>query len=366
MHRSSFARSLALPLLLLPWACSNDPGPSDEPLGSGGADEQLSSGGATSSSGGSNAGGSGGVRATGGSSDADGGSSAGGTSSSGGDTSTSSGGDTSAGSGGSTGADPTPSAGCAQAGARPSGGKVYKAGESWLLFPEKYDGTTPLPVLFGFHGCGASNFGDANRTEFYDLTRNTGFEDNYVIAIPLAISGSCMDQSGDMQRAKDLYTELVENYCVDTSRVFGTGHSYGSGFLMGMTGNQADFNHFKWKAIAPVSGWEINNQSIQVPTMYIQGILDSERKVNGSPSDGAQVVAKIVDVNECTDTTAPYAVDACNSNHDGDPVDAGCKEYSGCGERTIWCRHDDSDYSGTYHGVPCFYKQAVYDFFESL
>jgi len=363
MHRPVRFPLFVLPLLVLPWACSGDPDPEDSILGSGGNVQELGSGGTATGSGGSASGsgsGSGGVSGPSGGS-----SSAGGATAAGGNTTTGSGGESTAGSGGAASDTPVASVGCGKGG-RPAGGKVYKAGESWLLFPEKYDGNTPLPVVFGFHGCGASNFGDANRTEFYDLTRNTGFEDNYVIAIPLAISGSCMDQSGDMDRAKNLYTELVENYCVDTARVFGTGHSYGSGFLMGMTGNQADFDHFNWKALAPVSGWKINNQSILVPTMYIQGILDSERKVNGQPSDGADVVAKIVEVNECSATTTPYAVDACNSNHDGDPVDAGCREYSTCGERTIWCRHDDSDYSGTYHGMPCFYKQAVYDFFESL
>ena len=135
---------------------------------------------------------------------------------------------------------------------------------------------------------------------------------------------------------------------------------------MGMTGNQADFEHFGWAGIAPVSGWKINNQSVLVPTMYIQGIEDAERKVNGVPSDGAEVVQKIVEVNECSMTSTPYAVDACNSGHDQDPVDAGCQEYDECGVRTIWCRHNDSDYGGTFHGVPCFFRQAVYDFFESL
>lgn len=366
MIKSSRLTSTLL-LSFAAFACSSnsvEPGTDD---GSGGMVGQVASGGTVGSggglaSGGSVAGSSGGSTASGGSlSDGSGGAATGGNGSGGEDS-----GETGSG-GGTVVAEANPSPGCSKGTARPQGGTIYKAGESWLIFPEKYDGTTPLPVLFGFHGCGSGNKGNAQRTEFLDLTRNSGFEDNYVVAAPLSISdGGCYDQAGDMARAKQLYTDLVENYCVDLDRVFATGHSYGSGFLMGMTGNKADFDHFGWAGIAPVSGWKINNQSVLVPTMYIQGIQDSERKVNGVASDGAEVVEKIVEVNECSMTSKAYAVDACNSNHDQAPVDAGCKEYDECGVRTIWCRHDDSDYGGTFHGVPCFYRQAVYDFFESL
>ncbi len=265
--------------------------------------------------------------------------------------------------GGADNGNANPSPGCGQGG-RPADGKVYKAGESWLVFPEKYDGQTPLPVLFGFHGCGGTNFGDANRTEFWDHTRDSGFETDYVVAIPLAASGSCFDYRTDIVRAKALYDELVENYCVDLDRVFGTGHSSGAGFLMEIlaSANQADFEHFNFRGIAPVSAWLIGSQSTAVPTMYIQGVTDSER----GGGDGKDVVDKIVSVNECSSDTTPYEVDDCSSTHDGDPVNANCVSYGDCGSTSIWCSHDDSNYSGTFHGIPCFFKQAAYDFFQSL
>ncbi len=286
-----------------------------------------------------------------------------------------SGSETSGGAGGSGGGEPSdavPSPGCSVPSSRPTGGTIEGAiyengssprGPSWLIFPEKYDGETPLPVLIGFHGCGGG--GDANGTPYYDITRNSGFEDDYIVMAPVSTTPGCFDYGVDMPKAKLLFTELIENYCVDLSRVFGTGHSYGAGgMLMSLTAsaNAADFEHFGFRGIAPVAGWLIGSQSTVVPTMYIQGITDAER----SNGDGAEVVAKIVDVNQCDDTTTDYAVDACDSNHDGDPVNAGCKSYSGCDVPTVWCRHDDSDYGGTFHGIPCFYKQAMFDFFASL
>lgn len=353
------ASALLLPLLFTSFACSS---PADDPGNTGGEDNfgtggiadqgDVGSGGTVGSGGGDPSG-------TGGSSSGTGGQAMG--------------------TGGNEpGSDAVPSAGCGKGG-RPQNGIVYENGSSprgpsWLIFPEKYDGNTPLPVLFGFHGCGGG--GDENGTPYLDITRNSGFETDYIVAAPVASVSNCYDYGVDMPKAKALYTELVENYCIDTSRVFATGHSYGAGgMVMALTasGNAADFAHFNFKAIAPVAGWLIGSQSAVVPTMYIQGITDAER----DGGDGKVAVDKIAEVNQCdtdggaTAPTAPYLatphpVDACNSSHDGDSVDAGCRVYEGCDVPTIWCRHDDSAYGGTFHGIPCFYQQAMYDFFESL
>src|SRR5690606_31996653 len=104
-----------------------------------------------------------------------------------------SGGETGSGGGPGAGA-PGPRAGCAAAGnGRPANGIDYEQGDSWLIFPEGYDGTMPYPVLFGWRGCGSYNFGDDARTEWLDATRNSGFEDDYIVAAPLAASGSCYE-----------------------------------------------------------------------------------------------------------------------------------------------------------------------------
>lgn len=366
--RSCFA--LCLPLLLTTMGCSSEPGDGgggDDNLAAGGNDATNGNTGGSLGSGGGDPSGSGGSNPGGGGQD----------SGSGGSDPGSGGQDP--GSGGSgPGEDAVPSAGCGKGG-RPSGGIVYEDGSSprgpsWLIFPEKYDGNTPLPVLFGFHGCGGG--GDESGTPYLDITRNSKFETDYIVAAPVASVSNCYDYGIDMPKAKALYTELVENYCVDTSRVFATGHSYGAGgMVMALTaaGNAADFAHFNFKAIVPVAGWLIGSQSTVVPTMYIQGITDAERQ----HGDGKDAVDKIAQVNQCATgpgasaptapyLATPYSVGACNSSHDGNPVTAGCRVYEDCSVPTIWCRHDDSAYSGTFHGIPCFYQQAMYDFFESL
>ena len=258
---------------------------------------------------------------------------------------------------------PNPSPGCALNTPRPANGIVYKAGESWLIFPQIYDGSTPLPVVVGFHGCGSGNKGNAQNTEFKGHFDGTEIGKNYIRALPLSISdGGCYNQAGDMNRAKALFTELVDNYCVDLDRVFGVGHSYGAGYLMGMTANASNFNHFGFRGIAPVAGWEINNANIQVPTMYVQGIMDQERE----GGDGANVAARVAQVNGCETSSTPYPTMACNSSSGGGAVNSGCVLYKNCDETTVWCRHNDPAYGTSYHGIPCFFNATAYDFFESL
>jgi polyhydroxybutyrate depolymerase len=53
----------------------------------------------------------------------------------------------------------------------------------------------------------------------------------------------------------------------------------------------------------------------------------------------------------------------CQSS--GKTVNPGCVSYDGCLAPTIWCSHDDPQYSGTSHGVPCFAVAAMHAFFGS-
>jgi polyhydroxybutyrate depolymerase len=245
-----------------------------------------------------------------------------------------------------------PSAGCGKAG-RPSGGTVTVANEHIYTFPATYDGQKPFPLLMGFHA--ASNPIDQIRT----LTNGSDFEKNYVRAFGKS-AGSAWNYTTDRTKVIAIYDELLANYCIDTSRVFATGHSSGAQLIVQILTKAADAAHFGFKAVAPVAASNYGAIVSPIPVMYIQGAKDSVRG-----SDGADVVMRFTKVNECTAATMPYTkVDKCTSG--GASVNAGCVEYQGCTQPTTWCSHDDSAYSGTSHGWPCFATQAMYDFFTAL
>jgi polyhydroxybutyrate depolymerase len=355
--------ALSLPLLILPLACESaapvDTGSGGSPSPSGGV---TGSGGVTASggSGGSTGGsviGSGGVVATGGQVATGGGSGGVGV---GGQVAT--GGNI--GSGGGSSIVTNPSAGCEKGAGRPSGGSVRVSGESFLEFPESYDGETPLPVLMGFHGCGAGNRGDASRTEYTDLTSDNVFEDEYVRAIPVsADSGGCWNYNTDIQRVKALYDDLLENYCVDVDRVYATGHSSGAQLIVQMLlgSHTADAEHMHFKAVAPVAASDYGAHATAVPAMYIQNQNDQERG-----GDGHEEVEQFVAGNMCASTSMPLEVTGAGCQSGGTTVDPGCISYDDCSVPTVWCSHNDPQYNGTGHGVPCFAMQAMDEFFKGL
>jgi hypothetical protein len=93
--------------------------------------------------------------------------------------------------------------------------------------------------------------------------------------------------------------------------------------------------------------------------MYIQGQHDNVRN-----SDGSDVVKEFVTANGCMMSSKPYTtVPACMSS--GKAVNNGCIQYEGCKMPTVWCSHDDPQYSNTSHGWPCFATKAMYDFFAT-
>lgn len=260
---------------------------------------------------------------------------------------------------------PNPSPGCGKS-ARPTDGKVYVAGESWLLFPESYDGNTPLPVLWGFHGCGMGNRGDATRTEYTDATRNTPFQSEYVVAIPISSdAGGCWNYNTDIARVKRLYDELTNNHCVDMDRMFATGHSSGAYFAVALleAGHAADAAYLNFRGMAPVAASPVVNHSTPMPVLYMENPADTER----SDNNASTVVQGFRNANMCSDTTQPYAgADGCTSSSGGAQVNPNCVIYDGCSQPTVWCSHDDQSYGTTGHGIPCFASQAMHDFFSSL
>jgi poly(3-hydroxybutyrate) depolymerase len=234
----------------------------------------------------------------------------------------------------------------------------------YFAFPASYDGTTPMPVIIGFHGCGSGNRGtDINSTEWMRLFKGTAFETDYIrVAAISQDAGGCYSYNADMPRTTKMYDELVANYCVDTSRVFATGHSSGAQFVVQqMLAKKADADHFKLKGVAPVAA-DPATLAGPMPVMYIDGKNDNQR----SATSATNTVKAFRTANMCAETSKPYTpVMACKSS-EGPDVDPGCIIYDNCKVPTIWCSHNDPSYSGTQHGVPCFAMKSMYDFFKTL
>ena len=255
--------------------------------------------------------------------------------------------------GGSTTA--KPSAGCGKSG-RPANGKITVANEEIIDFPASYDGTKPMPLLIALHACGNPN------TQWEGLTKGSALETEYVRLMPnTSDTGQCWSNyANNSARILKQYDDVLANYCVDTNRVFGVGHSSGAQMLVNVLSHKADAQHLNFKAVAPVAA-DPYNVAVTIPVLYIDGKMDNQRSADSAKN----AVAKFRTANKCADTSKPYtAIMGCQSS--GMTVDPGCIIYDNCAAPTIWCAHNDPNYSGTQHGVPCFGIKAIIDFFKSL
>lgn len=345
--------------------------------GSGGATSSggsTATGGVASASGGATSTGglgSGGVTATGGVTSSGGGGSAHGGAASGGAAGGSNGGGGSAsagtggavggssGGGGSTGSTtPVPSPGCAKMTARPSNGAVTTADGHLYNFPTTYDGKTPMPMVMALHG--ANN----PPTQLQGLSKGTRLETNFVRVFPKAAVAGGWTINGDASRLTTVFDDVTNNYCVDMSRIFLTGHSSGAQMAVQMLCVSGGEKRFK--AVAPVAASKYCAKVAAIPVMYIQGMMDMMR----GDKNGADVVAFFTSSNACMTASQPDTdVPTCKSALDQMTVTPGCVTYDGCTKPTIWCSHNDNSYNttdGNMHGWPCFASNAMADFFLAL
>ena len=102
----------------------------------------------------------------------------------------------------------------------------------YLYIPSSYNPSTPMPVLFGFHGAGGSGTAPAAaqqvRNDWATVAAAGGF---IVVAQAATGSGGGWVPSTDVSVLNDIITDVWAAYNVDTKRVYGWGFSAG-GHLM--------------------------------------------------------------------------------------------------------------------------------------
>jgi hypothetical protein len=233
-----------------------------------------------------------------------------------------------------------------------------------LVFPPPtYDGSTPVPLVFAFHGAGRTN---VDQRTVDSRTVGSDLENNYVVAY-MKSAGNAWDLGTDYPRFQAVRQQILSQLCIDTAHVFAFGHSSGAQFIVQMLGdNRARETGFA--AIAPVSSSRYPNPAWSpVPTLLIHGLNDTQR---GGDNDGAQDIAQYAESNQCPGARTDVAVPSCASLAGGVAVNAGCKEYTGCAAPTLFCNHDDPNYlennNPTNHGWPCFANSQIFAFFESF
>lgn len=275
------------------------------------------------------------------------GSGPGGDGATGGEGGTASGGN--AGSGGQ-GAGGSGSTGCGNAGA-PTGvldQSIQANGKDrqYVLFvPGDYDPNTPIALVFAWHGAGGN--GVWARLSFGLEGAASGqaiFVYPHGLLVQTGTTGWDLTSDGDDVLLFDaVRAELEQAYCIDSERIFSTGHSFGGYFSNALGCARGDV----LRAIAPVAGGGPNAANCTGPlaAWIAHGTVDPTVPI----AVGMASRNRWRDENGCSDTTGPVSPSPCEA-------------YDGCGSATplTWCAH----FGG--HEWPAFAAEGIWGFFAAL
>jgi poly(3-hydroxybutyrate) depolymerase len=177
---------------------------------------------------------------------------------------------------------PVKSAGCGKAlGTINKSGTYHitsgNRGDYILDIPTNYDKDTPYRIIFGMHCLGANAQRVAAADNGDDLSgyysmKTLATKDNIqaIYVAPQGDAGGTWNPSGDPKFFMDILTTLEDNLCLDTTRVFVTGFSFGAMYSYALSLHYPE----KIRAVATYApaNWNFNPQPTnrRIPIAYYQ------------------------------------------------------------------------------------------------
>ncbi|HTQ06372.1 MAG TPA: Ricin and poly(3-hydroxybutyrate) depolymerase fusion [Polyangiaceae bacterium] len=216
----------------------------------------------------------------------------------------------------------------------------------YVQLPKTYDPSTPYRLIFQFHPWG----GTADQAlTMYGL--NSGLPDSIFVTPQGLDAGSngpgwANTNDEDIAFTKSMLADVQGKYCVDNSRIFSVGFSYGGMMSDAIGCEMSDV----FRAIAPMSGALYSDPTCKGTGPHIamwgsHGTNDTVVPI----ADGRAARDKILAQNHCGTTTMPV-----------DP--SPCVKYEGCdpGYDVTWCEWDGP------HGIPSFGSSAITAFLKQF
>ncbi len=257
--------------------------------------------------------------------------------------------------GDSTGGAPMGTAGCGSAATPGLTTMTIDVGgtsrEYLLSIPAGYDPATPLPLVFAWHGLGSTH----QQAKLYfrvEEASEGGAVFVYPQGLPLEAMGG---QSGwdlapegvDLAFFDAMLAATEDTLCIDSARVFSTGHSFG-GYMSNALGC---FRASVLRAIGEVAGgppFGACEEGEHVAAMLIHGSLDAVVPIEQGETARDEVVQR----NGCAETGTP---------RDPEP----CVARDGCmpGFDVWWCQHELPDLMG--HTWPLWAGSGIWAFFAA-
>jgi poly(3-hydroxybutyrate) depolymerase len=201
----------------------------------------------------------------------------------------------------------TATAGCGKAPTLTSGTHTIQSGgqtRSYILrVPAGYDSNHPYRLIFGFHWRGGtagdvdSGGTDGYNWSYYGLRRLADNENNSTIFVaPQGIGNGWANSGGqDVAFVDAMVSQIEAGLCVDTTRLFSAGFSYGGAMSYALACSRATV----FRAVAVYSGANLsgcNGGNQPIAYMGLHGIRDDVLPI----SSGRELRDTFVRTNGCT------------------------------------------------------------------
>jgi poly(3-hydroxybutyrate) depolymerase len=216
-----------------------------------------------------------------------------------------------------------------------------------VQLPSGYSSAKPYPVVFQFHPRGGSAEQALNEYRISTGLPNAIYVTPQGLTDSNGSAGWPNTNGADIAFTKAMLSSVQDSYCVDNTRIFSVGFSYGGMMSFAVGCEMGDV----FRAIAPMSGalysdFNCSGTKHAVAMWGSHGLSDTTVPI----ADGRAARDKILKQNHCGTGTVPNA------------ADASCVDYQGCdaGYPVTWC-----EFAGT-HMPPSFGTTAITAFFKSF
>ena len=255
----------------------------------------------------------------------------------------------------------------------------------FITLPKNYDNNKPHKVLFALHCYGSSGEDFVHHAADYDhptpyygqqvLDKNG----DYIFVSLDAIGGLWNKGQGDHDFFAQTLTALNENYCVDTSRVFINGFSYGAMFSYSlMQDMQSRVRAAATYAVADYNIWlpEGNNmKNLPIAWMNVHGVNDGRCDYNRAKNSA---LPRILKRNGKADANGDFT-DASSEKPEEVRGNTGhvCYDFKNVDERfpVKWCSwpgdhqwtaHDTGNMGVGWNWEQTWVPEEVHKFFEQF
>ena len=201
-----------------------------------------------------------------------------------------------------------------------------------LRVPDNYDMNHAYRLVFAYAESGASAMSVATRNYFTMATLDTG--KTTIFAAPDAANGMGSWAKSDVELTDAILTQLEGALCIDKTRIFATGFSFGGAMSLALACQRADV----FRGVAFFSGADLTGSctgTLTKPIAYYASQASQDSTGDPAPTSGRVKQAQFAAVNGCTAEPNATTFPAAGQPHT-------CTNYTGCsaGHPTKYCVFD--------------------------